>query len=503
MSPQNIYKKNSKPRFDIICAGGGLASYLTGALLSKNGKSVLLIDEETDEGMRKNEGQLFDPDFLPFPIRSGFAGPLESILRELGFNPEDEFNTYPTVTQVLSPRYRIALSTDRDRSLQEIRREIEGESEQVVDFFNRLYEAGNHAPEFLENVFTLSQSNKPEFHAWRRFWGPYYKSIHRNQPLRVNEVLNAHQVLESSQECEFLGAALLGGLSFAAPMNLGFEQVARTLPVFLQGQSFFRGGYMSLKKRLADVIRACGGVVRTNTHMEALAVENQKIIGVVLDSYEGVCTADSIILFSRIRNLYATLPERMKDPSVVRAVDRVVPTHWRFTVSVTVDPEVVPIGVTPHMVYVGSSKYPLEEDNFLRIQTLGNEGMILVTALVPYKASCLDYGYLRRLSGKMLQALSTIFPFVEEHIQKIYPDFRENEESIRAVYQFDGPDWVPEKLLQFYVRGHHLVQDFWGPSLTTPHPNLYFGGRSIWPALGSYGEVVTARKIINDLKGTA
>jgi len=490
-------------QYDVICAGGGLSANLSAALLAKSGKRVLLIEDEDYARPRVfDKGIYFDPDFTPFCSFEA-RSILGRCFKELGIDVSAELKPLKAITQVLSSRYRIAFSQESKETLQEIQREVEVAPQTVAGFFGLLYKVGEKSPVVLEKVLTLGQANRKDIAHWRKFWGSYYKSIHGHQPVKLQTVLRAQRFGDGARECEILGSALLGGLSFAAPNNLGFEQVVRSLPLYLAGQGLYSGGIASLKTRLADYVKSHGGAVRTTT-VEALSVEKKKITGVVLSSFEGVCKGDLVILCGKLRRLYRQLPNSFQEQSVVRSLDRIQPSHWRFTIAVSIEKDVLPIGITPHMTYLGSPNYPLEEENFLRIQTISDENAeqatILVTALVPYRASSLDYGYLRRLAGKMMQALSSLIPFLDKHVVSIYPDFRANDLAIRELYPFKGPDWVSENLLQYYVRGHRGVQEFWGPTLTTPHRNLYFGGRSIWPALGLYGEVLSARKIYEDIQ---
>lgn len=490
-------------QYDVICAGSGLSSYLCAALLAKAGKRVLVIDDE-DRALARvlEDNRLFDPDFALFGGLEETAA-LGKSLRELGLYAGEDgapaFRPYDEVTQVLTANHRIVFHRDGAETCREVRRELKGSSDAVCDFFSSLYDAGTSIGSFVENVLNPGQSGAAETAAWKKFWGPYLKVINQPAPVALRDVLSG----SSAEICEHLASAMLGALSYAAPVNLGFEQCIRGLALPFKGLYFYSDGLDGLKARLAAIVKAAGGGIKKDARVESLIAEGNKISGVLLSSFEGIIRSDIVVLGSRLKRLYATLPVPMQDPALLRSLSRIEPHSWRFTIAVTVKSDVVPIGSTSNMVYVGSYQLPLQEENYLRIQILpgANAGSVtlLLTTLVPYKSSAMDYAYLRRLGGRMLQTLAELFPFLEENILKIFPDIRAGQEALRAVYPFSAPDWVPENLLQYYLRGQRLAQDFWGPSWATPHSNLYFAGRAIWPSLGIYGEALTARKIFDDV----
>src|SRR4051794_17166494 len=98
---------NLSDHYDVICAGGGVSSYLCSALLSKAGKKVLLIDDE-DLAMPRvcDGGHIFDPDHI---LLSGCepTSALGQSLSALGILPNSQYRPLASVTQVLTPRYRI------------------------------------------------------------------------------------------------------------------------------------------------------------------------------------------------------------------------------------------------------------------------------------------------------------------------------------------------------------------------------------------------------------
>src|SRR5579862_5374654 len=112
-----------KERYDVICAGGSLSSYLCGALLARAGRKVLVV-EDPDRAMARTYGSgfVFDPDFTGF-VGLAETGSFGRSIRELGI--EDEmFVGSSAELQVITPGYRIDFSPDNELLRRSLRREI-------------------------------------------------------------------------------------------------------------------------------------------------------------------------------------------------------------------------------------------------------------------------------------------------------------------------------------------------------------------------------------------
>jgi hypothetical protein len=491
----------SNEHYDVICAGGCFSTYLSAALLCKAGKKVLLVDDERPLELSQST-RYFDPDFVVFSGLSETAALGKSLL-ELDLSLED-FEPMSAIIQVLTPSDRTVFWNDSKKSFLEFKRIKKEQLEGLKDYFSLFYEAGKKIPSFVEDVRTPAQSSSQELSDWRKYWSGYYKGIHRQHPVPLRKFLSKNV----AALCESYSAAIIGSASYSVPNNLCFEQSARSLSLLFQGQSSLKGGMKELKSKLEKIIRKYGGKVKKGAGIESLVTDSKRISGVLLSSYEGILEAEHIVLGTRIKKLYSTLPQSLQNPAIMRSLRKAVPMAWRFTFSIIVNAEVLPLGITSRMVYLKTlqgelQQYPLFEENFISIQISPHENLqyavIAATVFVPYKASTFNYRYLRRLGGKTLRTLAELIPFLENNIVSITPDFRVSEQEIKKFYPPDPVDWAPENLLQYYISGYKTVQDFWGPSWTTSHPNLYFAGRSIWPSLGVYGEALNARKISQDI----
>ncbi len=479
--------------YDFICTGGGIASYLCAALLSKSGQKVLLIDDQDSAFYSKNNHPLFTADLTAF---SGLKpGQLFSqILNELKIDIKN-FKTEDVFLQVLTPAYNIAFNKSMNDVALEFKRKLPPERlqpEHLWCFFEKIYKAGNEIPSFVNDVPKLIHASFSDIKTWKNFWGKQLKAMRSSTPVAYSELLPP----VVAPECERLCKIILSALTYICPHNINVEQALRGLSLIFQGQSFSHDGFQKLREELIEIIKVHGDV-KLETRVESLVVEGKKITGVLLSSYEGIIQSNFIILGGSLKRLYYTLPQNILDQTVLRSLNRLVPTHWRFTFLVKVFKKILPDGVTPYMTYVHSYEDPLEEENFLQIQIL--DSYLRITALVPYKASTLEYDYLQKLAGRMMHLLCKVFPYLDENILEIHPDFRKGTEEIKKYYPFQGLNWLPERLIHYYVRGRKNIQDFWGVPFFTPHKNLYFVGHVLWPSLGVYGEALSALRVFEEV----
>ncbi|MEW6058441.1 MAG: hypothetical protein AB1540_17710, partial [Bdellovibrionota bacterium] len=172
--------------YDVICAGGGLSSYLCAALLAKSGKKLLIVDDKEHARERIcSDGSIFDPDF--FPVSGlGASAALGRSLRELGlFDEGQDFESSDAVTQVLTPDYRVVFWHDTEATSREIARELPRAGLPSLDFFSRIYKAPTSRPSFVENAITPGQTSSREVSRWKGFWGQYYKAIGHRKPVAL------------------------------------------------------------------------------------------------------------------------------------------------------------------------------------------------------------------------------------------------------------------------------------------------------------------------------
>lgn len=477
-------------RYDVILTGRGLAPALSGALLSGRGRRVLIVEDRA-ASERGPEQEAFEREVGDSSTFLGLepSGLLSSLLAELRLTESCVFELCDEVAQVLTPEFRLTISREEGELARDLRREL---PEELAAPLERYLAAAKAAPIPMGR--------------------PRPEKEHRDAGDRKASRLLAEMPSAGSQTTliSSLITPLLTFCSHASPLNISTEQSIGLLALALKGVWRVNGGESAFIDRLYEKVRENGGTVMGKSSVESLVVEDDAIKGVLLSSYEGVVYADHVVLGARHGKIYGTLPDRMKDKNLLHDLSRVEPTHWRYSMLLSVDADGVPEGMASRVIHVADPSLPLDEENFLMIRSLPatqelkrgrKTARIIASALVPFKPSSLDYEYLRRLSGRMLRQLETVMPFIDFNILQLMPDFRADVRGIKECYPEGRLSLVPEHLHQYYVKGGKEQQTVGVLPVSTPHANLYFCGRTLWPAWGSYGEVLSAARVADAVTG--
>ena len=489
--------------YDVVVVGKDLGSILCAALLSHAGKRVLLAENSSPLWKdRKQELQGFlcgSDSFL------GLGGglTLEQSLRDLGIYREDDFIQLQEVAHLIAPEFRVRLDRDFSVTLGELRREFEkGISTQVEAKLKHLYAAALSNRSALEATLGLEEQRsltkiRGGIRGLARSRGRKAKGLTTGQEGDANKIFKKIVV------------PMVAMGSFVAPENLNLGWAVQFLGLALTGQSVCRRGLEYLREELRELIRNTGGVIKGATRVKSLVVKDRQITGALLSSFDGVVYADNIVLGSDHRKIYETLTLAIRDQGIMKDLGRIDVSHWRFSMLLHVNACALPDLLVGAASFVGDFTLPLEEENLLMLRVLRNTEIgqgetpgkkwIAVSVLVPNKASYKTGEHIRKLCGKVLHRLENIIPFLAENLNEVRPDFRNGVLEIEKAYPVLTDQSFLEEFEQYYVRGQKEEQAFSALGWVTPHENLFFCGRVIWPSLGRYGEALVARKVFEAL----
>lgn len=127
------------PRYDAVIVGAGVAGLSIAARLCRRGQRVAVFDLQAEPGGISADLHLEETAFpaAPEPLY-GFEehGPLREICTELGI--QINLKKGPSNFQVALPGHRITVSSDRDQTLAELRREFPGEIDRLAGLYRAL-----------------------------------------------------------------------------------------------------------------------------------------------------------------------------------------------------------------------------------------------------------------------------------------------------------------------------------------------------------------------------
>jgi phytoene dehydrogenase-like protein len=491
--------------YDAVLVGQGLGPAVAAALLAKSGKRVFLVEDGArSEWSTDSIAAPLDGAEVLMGLQEGFA--FKKILDLLGVGDEifEMVESADELAQIVHPRFRVSIDRQPEKLRNELLKEFStNESEQLLGYLMSLQSVGNSLSRYIADVLGAAQVSRGKDSEQRKEYGRILKKF--SAVMRQSAGYNySSQQGSTALSIDELLVPIVAFNSYASPHNLNVEQCVRACSLAFGGLWRAKNGICDLILRLEKIIQDHGGVVKKQASVESFVVDKGQIKGVLLNSYEGVVYAPYVVLGARHMEIYTTIGSDHQDRNLKYDLSRVEASHWRYSMRLYVNKDGLPESFGSNVVFITDPTLPLEEENYIMVRTLNHETepdrvSLLVTVLVPYTSARLDYKHLRRLSGRVLRRLESFVPFIDFNIISMTPDFRKNEDAIREHYPEDQMYRIPERLHQYYVRGAKEAQAFEAVGVATSHANLYFCGRIIWPALGTYGEVLSAWKVYEAL----
>ncbi len=515
--------------YDWITLGDHPASLLSACIAARLGLSVLVLSLRPTRGtvIHKSGTVLdFEPNyFLGLQSDSKVKGLLHLCLSKVGISASEleavQFeNSMPTI---ITPTQRVVLSTTGDLFFKEMRREFGQELLDRMGF--------NGALKLAEKDFIKYWADLPERHTLK-----ILQKGEKRKPeplIRLNDILKLKRSdksnLSSAQKnwfkrnksvfdlerklstipnvdlTNFFQGVCHGLLNGSNREDLRLSEIIHAMGLLKTGASF-QGGVSSLRELLLRMAKRLGAHVPSKTYCRRVFVENGQFIGVQVSEQSEMIRGKTAILGSSLNQVAEKIT--WSGRSWLRKL-KVAPTPnaWRFTLSLLVNKNAIPMGVS-RRCYYQEKNAPILEVEIVEPKDYGenfsDQSIIFLRTLMPFDLESLSYEYQRVIAGRMLRKLLEIFPFLEFHIQKIYPDFRmfsgytdpytsvfskdgiTNELS--EVYGFATPELIPDHLRCFKGAGVGSRSGL---------ESLYVATDESYPELGSLGGVVAAIEAVS------
>jgi phytoene dehydrogenase-like protein len=468
--------------YDWIVLGDHPGALLSANMVIRLGLSVLIVPKcSTQKVIFSESGQCLDPE-SNFILGLGEQGLLHEILRKASALPgEGELGTLEGYAQVLTPRHRFSVSDSVETSTRELQREFSEGSED-----RELIEQGiSSAAEVLEY--------------WRRFPSRYNLDLtQRKTPKKVSaswdDLLKALRSKKNPLPKSDLLSALTYGFSGQA-----FENATRTewIHILALGQSgaSFKGGMTAYRRMLLNVAKQQGATVLENVECRRIFVSNRRFMGVQLSSSGNMIAGAGCILgstFNEFSERIAVGKSNWLRPKSSAAK----PSGWRFTLALTVHDEAIIPGMSRRMIWKEENA-PIVEIETADPSEYGardtDHKLIFLRTVLPYSQESLAIAYQRTIASRMFRLATEIIPFLEDHVTRIYPDFRPTQsgashsldwkDELSEIYGFATPKMIPENLLVYNPSDDRD---------STGIEGLFVSSGESFPKLGSFGPTIAA-----------
>lgn len=422
------------------------------------------------------------------------------------------------ILNLLTPSHRFSFLRNIPFLKKEVSRNFNNNQKKFFfDFFQALEATGQEEKLFFfERGLSSNQISTAMKKNLKKSLGKIYSKVlfqKKSQPLAMF-LEEQHLTFSQARESETLMGGVLSALSHAYIEHLSPDIVARSIGFLINQSESSILDFLSFKKACLGKVLSAGGAIKHGLTIHSLVCSQNRLSSILLSSHEGLIHANHFICAEDQGRLYSSLPAASQDHRLLRMLQRTYPASWEYSFIILLRKKKLPIGSSNNMVLISDFAAPLLEDNFLKVRIFDEYGGVIedlrackldepillkVSIHLPYQRETLNKKFLRRMSGKVMQKLFSFFPYLDQNIEYLYPNFVEDVHEIEKEYPYANLNEIPERLLNYYVSGGKNIQDFNGMPWTTPNSNLYFIGRAIWPFLGTQGELLATEYVCRDL----
>ncbi|MBU0620148.1 FAD-dependent oxidoreductase [Patescibacteria group bacterium] len=277
----NSQRPKKEDEYDVIIVGSGIGGLACGALLSKRGYKVLVLEQHYQVGGYGSSFKRGDFIFNSSVIDvSGLweKGPITYLLKQLGFKKENFF--VKNTTKYILKAKEIIIPDNLNDSIKKLSELFPNESENIKRFFEDVKKAYEECYQECEvfgaplppNLFIKAFGKKklldyPKDHPY------FYNWLDKTFKEKLDEFFTNKDL-----------KAFLGGMSAYTGTLPEKTSAIMALTVwmgyFIHGGHFTKGGVQNFADALSNFIKAHGGNVLTNHKVDKIIVKDNLVEGI-------------------------------------------------------------------------------------------------------------------------------------------------------------------------------------------------------------------------------
>jgi all-trans-retinol 13,14-reductase len=311
----------------ILIIGAGVGGLVCGAILSKEGYEVRILEQHTVAGGGLHTFKRYGIDWeTGIHLISGFQpnGVLRRLFTYLGVADKlrikpsniDGFDHFHVATDGIT--YKMAVG--RDNFVETLGSYFPEEKENIKRYIDKIYEISDSV-----DLFNLR---------------PPSENVHANleaMSISVNELIESYTDNPKLQALLAWNNALYGGEKDKTPAYVG----ALITHFYIEGASRFIDGTQQLADALVNVIEQNGGEVRTNTKVHFIDIQDKSIQKVITEDGQEFA-ADWYISAIHTSTLFKLMDVSKIQKSYYQRVDNIPNSYSAFTVFITFKPKSFP-----------------------------------------------------------------------------------------------------------------------------------------------------------------
>jgi len=486
--------------YDVIVVGAGIGGLTAGAILAKEGKQVLVVEQEGQPGGFAREFRYGPYRINPAlhvimgcnPVGLYGQGVIDAILNHLGVQDQCEFVSIDPFYRIQLPDIQIDIPTGREAYLEAHLRHFPKEEKGLRELVNL---CSKTFQEFMQFPVALRWQD------WVSM--PFrYPNLFRYANATVGTVINK---CLSDPKLKSIYAILYPYLALP-PSRLSFQLWAVMMTSYIeQGAFHCMGGFQNLINALAAGITKHGGELILETPVRQIQAADGHVRGIVLENGQKI-NAPVVISNINARTTFQNLLEKEQVPlSYLRKLRKLETSCSVLGLYLATDLDIHSLEL-PKVTLISSwdleaafeaSKQKQVESMAVHIPTVvdsslapGNEHIVVLQAFVPTEAADLTPTTKTRFAKSMLVKAESVLPELRKHIT-FMAGSSEGDQQEYPLHRLDS------------IYGWANCNNQSGPrrlSQKTPISGLYLTGHWTQPGSGIWtvvlSGIVTARYVL-------
>ena len=425
-----------RDRYDVIVVGAGLGGITAGALLAKQGLSILMIDQQDRPG---GSCTSFKRDDIVYDVgtamiygfgETGFK-PFRFIMNQLE-EPID-IVAQPTLARMTIEGKQVVFWPDLERFEDELGDMFPEERQGIRDFYRDLY--GMYKNIVLRNEVIVPPSEFSPKQGLRSLMSSPIAMLKMQKLLTVSVQSLLDKYFHTKPIIDFFDKLCSAYDYCTAAETPAVLAATMFLDNHIGGVYYPAGGAQNLPNTMEKAFERDGGQMMYRQKVDEVLIQGEAAYGVRLTDGTEIL-ADRIIADATVWNIYGKLvkPEHIA-PERLAWVKSLVSTYPSMTMYMLVNAEAVPADAFPWEIFIENRAVIDSSDltlytNSLVDRTLAPDGQLVVMAIAPNMLQwpapdSLEYrsaAYQQQKSqeaDRMLAQIEAHFPGFRSHIRNI------------------------------------------------------------------------------------
>ena len=470
--------------YDVAIVGMQTAGLIAGALLSKRGLKVAIVDHGEIPPFYEQQGFLLpmSPQLIPAIQDTPYVQQIHDELKLTGAFITDES---PVGFQAALAHIRLQIFYDRQKLFEELSYEFSDIRDSIKYFFDRL--------ETLDSIISASMKDEAPIllPGFRKFW--------RNQALNqhfrhLRLPFEHHELLKGIPPDHVFRHILLGPLVFfnyletSEPTTL---QAARLIYRYFRGQLRLKSPCQSLAQLYADCAEGHGAALIADSVIKIDLQSKQNTLSL---GHHNAIQAN-LILCNTFSDFTQLLPESRKRRTYAAQELAAHTQKSLFVSNFVVHKQVIPRGMHSALFLLNgrqSSREPDTADAPLFVQQFNTKSpdRVILSVSCPVNTHAMTHSpdQLSHLRHTLFKQLQRLIPFLEQHIELISLPMdtmhwdKDPDHPARQVDPWNyHPIFTPKKIPFLGVCNR---------SIATPFKQIIDCRRDVLPGLGLEGDYI-------------